>query len=95
MERVLSSRTFRSGRVAKMTYSETDEPDATHQHHIPYTTPTINPPRLDMSVATTRVQVSITVPVHRPSGESQTLRGLQPGMKLREDCRLEQFGESV
>ena len=31
MERVLSSRTFRSGRVAKMTYSETDEPDATHQ----------------------------------------------------------------
>jgi hypothetical protein len=33
MERVLSSRTFRSGRVAKMTYSETDEPDATHQPH--------------------------------------------------------------
>jgi hypothetical protein len=31
MERVLSSRTFRSGRVAKMIYSETDEPDATHQ----------------------------------------------------------------
>jgi hypothetical protein len=31
MERVLSSRTFRSGRVAKMTYSETDELDATHQ----------------------------------------------------------------
>jgi hypothetical protein len=31
MERVLSSRTFRSGRLAKMTYSETDEPDATHQ----------------------------------------------------------------
>ena len=30
MERALSSRTFRSGKVAKMTYSETDEPDATH-----------------------------------------------------------------
>jgi hypothetical protein len=34
MERVLSSRTFRSGRVAKMAYSETDEPDATHQTYI-------------------------------------------------------------
>ena len=33
MERVLSSRTFRSGRVAKMTYSETDELDATQQRH--------------------------------------------------------------
>ena len=33
MRRVLSSRTFRSGRVAKMTYSETDEPDGDATQH--------------------------------------------------------------
>ena len=36
----MSPRTVRSGRVAKMTYSETDEPDATHHRYLSSGCPT-------------------------------------------------------